>query len=197
MRHLILYENYKGIGREKRKIDLSKMDWAFHWITDANLFSQSYDTTGIDDTNYILRTKSGKKISMPPLPPERFILGDKYDLSRVCMTVDPGYYSAGTTGENNICLLFPIKPLLKLDYIDLTDNGEAEIRFKYVPDWDKLVHTIFVTNKTWSKGDGWEGFYYRPISEWFPNSLKDIVRFFPSSKSISQELCKITGKEMI
>lgn len=187
MKHLILYENWVGIRRERRKIDLSQVKWAFHWINEGNLFEQMYDVSGVNTTGYILRKNGGKKIEMPPLPPEKFSLGE-VGYGEVCMTVDPGYYNAGFTGESNVCLVFPMSSLSDLKMEDLTDNGEAEIQFDVVPDWNKRVHAIYTTNKVWSRGDGWEGFYYRAISEWFPESLKPLVQTLPSPKAISGEL---------
>jgi hypothetical protein len=189
MKHIILYENWPGIRRKEEKIDLSEIKWAFHWINEGNLFEQMYDVNGIDTTKYILRKQGGKKLEMPSLPPERFVLGE-VGHGEVCMTVDPGYYQAGFTGESNVCLVFPLDSLQDLELEDLTDNGEAEIRFKEVPDWNKRVHSIYTTNKVWSRGDGWEGFYYRAISEWFPASLKPLVQTLASPKAISGALSK-------
>lgn len=195
MKHISTYpefilENYSGIRKERKKIDMSTIKWAYHWINEGNLFEQMYDVTGVDTIKYVLRKNNGKKLEMPNLPTEKFNLGET-GYGEVCMTVDPGYYNAGFTGESHICLVFDIESLKDLEFEDLTDNGEAEIRFNNIPNWDQRVHSIFTTNKVWEKGDGWEGFYYRPISEWFSPNLKPLVKTFKSSKEISHFLEKM------
>lgn len=107
----------------------------------------------------------------------------------VCMTLDPEYGAAGMSGENNVCLVFDFHKLLG-DYecLDLTDNGEAEVRFSGITNFDKYLIAIYTTNKVWAKGDGWEGFFYRPISEWFPEKLKPLVRALPSVKAITRAI---------
>ena len=59
----------------------------------------------INSRPYVLDNEDG--IPMPELPPTNFDLGE-YEK---CLTVDPGYYSAGITGEDYICLVFDFKQL--------------------------------------------------------------------------------------
>lgn len=185
-----LVENYTGIRKKHEKIDLSQVKWAFHWINEGNLFEQMYDTKNVNTTPFVLRKNNNKKLEMPQLPPEKFTLGHAVH-GQVCMTIDPGYYNAGFTGESNICLVFSMESLKDLKMQDLTGNGEAEIRFNEIPNWNKRVYTIYTTNKVWNKGDGWEGFFYRAVSEWFSPELKPIVQILSSPQAISKALEKL------
>lgn len=205
-KHTGIIESFQGflesIRHEEKKIDLSKCKYAYHWVNEGNLFSQVYDDSNLsqnDHQRFILRKFNGKAIEMPnKFPPKRFVLGGDENESlkdeteefnnAVCLTVDPEYYQAGFTGESNVCIVFEITDLGKVR--DLTDNGEAEIRVEKIDDWVTKAKAIFIVKKTYEKGDGWEGFFYRGISEWLPVEVKAKVKTFPSAKSISQELKK-------
>jgi hypothetical protein len=185
MKYIKLFEEI--ISREK--LNLSNYKYVFHWLNESRLFEQSYNIDNIETKPYILRRYGGKKLIMPPLPDEQFLLGEKS--KQVCMTLDAKYISAGTSGENHICLVFPLDKLLTLEYEDLTDNSESEIRFKFIPNWNKIVEKIYIPNLLYSKGDGWEGFYYRAVSEWFPKTLIDKLEIKRSPRDISKELLKL------
>lgn len=186
MRYLRGWDVFEALRHEGRFVPLDEIRWCFHWINEGNLFEQCYDTDSIDVTHYVLRKRGGKSIEMPPLPRERFVLGG--DGGEVCMTIDPDYDRAGFTGESKICLVFPFESLRDLKVENLTSNGEAEIRFEKVEDWDEKVAAIYIERRTWERGDGWEGFWYRPVQSWLPVSLVDKVGVFASSRGISREL---------
>jgi len=199
MKYLKLFEKFRD---EQRKIeDLSTIDYAYHWVNEGNLFSQIYELPDINTGPYVLRKNpnTGKKVEMPALPKPKFILGSETNeissgistAAGVCLTIDPSYVSAGVTGESNICLVFSMKDLLeKFDVLNLTDNSEAEIRIKAIPDWNKLVKKILVVRKVYEVGDSWEDFAYRAVKEWFPEELKTFVETSPGQKSIGKTLEK-------
>lgn len=182
-----LSDNLRG----KEKLDLSKVKYAYHWVNEGNLFDQMYVHTGRgNDRNYILRKYDGKKLDMPPLPEERFYLGGTDDNSHVCLTVDAEYVSAGVSGESYFCLVFEVADLEKLGIENLTNNGEAEIRVKRIPDWDKIFKHAYVVRKNYETGDGWEGFFYRAAKEWMPEKIKSMLTVAPSAKAIGKLLLK-------
>jgi hypothetical protein len=180
------WDMFEGFRHERRLVPLDDIRWCYHWISEGNLFDQTYDTDGVDTNPYILRKSGGKSIEMPPLPRERFHLGG--DTGEVCMTIDPDYDRAGFTGESKICLVFSFESLRDLEVENLTDNGESEIRFSEVPNWNERVEAIYVERKTWERGDGWEGFFYRSVKSWMPVSLVDKVHSLSTSRGISREL---------
>lgn len=194
MRNLYLYEGFLENIRKKRiKIDITDAKYAYHWINEGNLFDQCYNTDEIKNpAPYILRKNNGVILSLPKLPEKRYVLGGTDSIHGVCLTLDPRYISAGFTGESHICLLFKMENLMDLHIENLTNNGEAEIRIKEIPDWNKRIDEILTTNKIWTKGDGWEGYYYRPISEWLPEELKHLVKTFPSVKKISDYISNLS-----
>jgi hypothetical protein len=178
----------ESLRHTRQKIDYSNIKYVYHWLNEGQLFSQIYDEPNKDEfQKFILRKSNGKKIEMPSLPPKKYLLGG--DKSNVCMTLDPEYTSAGFTGESYICLVLNLQKLIKDFKIeDLTDNGEAEIRIEKIPQFNKYLEKVFIVKKNYEKGDGWEGFYYRPIQEWYTQDLKLITEILPSVKSISKEL---------
>lgn len=189
-----LFENADLFGSRQKheKIPLDGVKYSFHWLTEGNLFGQIYGHDIKNHDEFILRKNNGKKMIMPPLPPTKWCLGGDNSDYGLCMTVDPGYESAGISGESKICIVFDLPKLLKdFKCKDLTDNGEAEIRFQKISDWYKYAIGLYSDKKTYEKGDGWEGFFYRGIHEWLPEELKKIVHVCPSTISICKELKKL------
>lgn len=194
----------EALRHSMAKMDLSDFKYAFHWVNEGLLFEQLYDMDGAHSGPYILRKSNGKKIEMPPLPAERMVFGNRDPDARVttgssmgnevCMTVDPEYAAAGMTGESNVCFVFDLPGLMRdYDVKNLTDNGEAEVRVLRIDDPKKYIVRIFVPTKVWDKGDGWEGFHYRAIKEWFPDSLKPLVVVTRSNKDTVSRLKSMVG----
>jgi hypothetical protein len=188
----------ESLRHEQKKLDLKKFKYAFHWVNDGNLFCQVYDEESLsekDKTAFVLKKIDGKRLDIPTkFPKKRFILGgeendlNQDDSSAVCLTLDPTYLEAGFTGESHICIVFEIKDLGEIR--DLTDNGEAEIRCKVINNWVEKAKEIFVTQKAYTKGDDWEEFEYRPLSEWLPSEVKEKLKICKSIKEIGKELEK-------
>ena len=181
----------------RKKINLTHIKYVYHWLTEGNLFEQIYGGFKYvpNHQSFILRKTDGKKIEMPPLPPHRYILGGEStgpDTERVCMTVDPTYDRAGESGESKVCLVLDLQRILKeMQVTDLTDNHEAEIRVQKIDNWPDYCSMIFIDKKTYEKGDGWEGFFYRAVQEWLPQELKTKVKVMTSTKAICKELEKL------
>jgi len=202
MMHIIpyhLFESVSTVRHEYVKIPLDSVKYAFHWLTEGNLFTQTYGQNVSDSQKYILRKSGGKSIQMPPLPPTDYMLGgaDNDEQSTgVCMTLDPTYGRAGVSGESKICIAMDFQALRRdFEVQDLTDNGEAEVRIKMVKNWPKYTKSIFVDRKSWERGDGWEGFFYRPVKEWMPEELKPIVHVEISTRSICKALKELQNKK--
>jgi hypothetical protein len=87
--------------------------------------------------------------------------------------------------------VFEVADLERHGIENLTDNGEAEIRVKKVPDWDRIVKRVYIIKKPYETGDGWEEFFYRPIKEWLPDRLKSMV----TVETTATKLGKLIDKE--
>lgn len=178
----------ESLRHTRQKIDYSNIKYVYHWLNEGQLFSQLYDEPDKDELQkFVLRKLNGKKLEMPSIPSKKYLLGE--DKSNVCMTLDPEYTSAGFTGEAFICLVLNLQKLIRDFKIeDLTNNGEAEIRIEKIPQFNKYLEKVYITRKSYEKGEGWEGYYYRPVQEWYPQDLKNITEILPSVKSISKAL---------
>lgn len=183
---------------EAQKIRLDNIRYLYHWVNEGNLFEQVYDASPFPSSrDYVLRKYAGKKLQMPKLPKERLMLGEENEYT-VCMTIDPSYESAGYTGESDICLVFDaVKLMQACDFKDFSDNGESELRFLGILDWDVFLKNILITKKCYDTGNGWEGFFYRPVSEWLPERLKGVVETYSSTKAICNQLIKKYNNELI
>lgn len=176
----------------ERKIDLSQIDVAYHWLTEGKLFEACYfdwQTAGHTKGEmrpYILSRANGKKIEMPQLPPVKYLIQPG---EFVCLTVDPSYMDPAFN-EDGSCIVFDFKRLVADCPIteDLTDNGEAEFRVAEIPDWPKYVLRVDVLKQSYEKGISWEGMVkYRPLSEWMPDEIKQKVRLFSSHAGLLRD----------
>ena len=164
--------------RSERRIDLSQVTIAYHWLTEGKLFDACYSLVRTSDsTKYVL--KVGK---IPSLPVPNYVLGWT---DEVCMTVDPTYTDPAFN-EDGSCLRFDMQEIMKdFKITDLTDNGEAEFRINGpIKDWPKYLLGIDCNRKSYEKGIGWEGIRYRALSDWLPESLKSKVTTFKNTDEL-------------
>ena len=170
--------------KKKVKIDLTQVDFAYHWLTEGKLFDACYANYGKPGEEYVL--KRGK---MPALPPVQYELKSSWNNSpQICLTVDP-FYSDPAFNEDGACIVFDFKKL-KSDYEieDLTDNGESEIRIKNdIIDWQKYMIRVDIGKKSYLTGQGWEDFRFRALKDWLPEEIKSKVTTFTSIKQLLKD----------
>lgn len=162
-------EMFRGLNR---KIDLTQVDIAYHWVTEGKLFDACYSQVGYGGQPYIL-----KKGKMPPLPEPNYKLG--FEDGYICMTVDQTYMDPAFN-EDGSCIVLNMKQLMRdFEVEDLTDNGEAEFRIhKEIINWPKYMIRLNVLEESYLKGMDWEDFRFRKISAWLPAELKPKVQTF-------------------
>ena len=175
----IVYEelSFSELNRDnKQKIDLSLVNFAYHWLGIKQLFNSCY--YGNNAFDYIL-----KENKIRDLPLINFILSKDSEILKykeltnkfICLTVDPGYEDPGFV-ETGTRLVFDFKKIIKHNKIieDLTDNGEAEIRIKSLNDWNKYLIRIDIDkNSFYGKPEEFDDSEFKPVSTWFPNEISD------------------------
>lgn len=165
--------------RNKALIDINDADYVYHWLTEGKFFEACYGEISNDD-KFIL-----KRGVMPEKPSPKYKLGYENDSFSLCLTLDPKYMSPAFN-EDGSCIIMDMHRLKRdYDFIDLTNNGEAEIRTrKPILNWPKYVTEINILEKGYLRGNSFEEFKFRAISEWFPDELKPFVKTFKNEEAL-------------
>lgn len=165
---------------------MGEYDTSYRWVGQPGLFAYFYgDLPGEKMAPYVLQR--GK---MPKLPTRKDIIEGSFGVDdgnnlAVCMTVDSDYIGEPGSGEAVIRLIFDFTKMFnnldKTKFVNLTDNGESEIRYKGdIPNWTDYIETIEILTEAFE--DIYESDFgdYRAIKEWFPKDKMSLVSLIDS-----------------
>lgn len=183
MKHIKLFESFNAFENAKL---------AYRWIGPAGLFIYFYgDIPSEKMYPYLF---NNKKIDLPvnPVIDVSHWNRDEEDEEApdaICMTVDPNYMGEPYNGDTIIRINFDFAKMKnELDaskFEDLTDNGEAEIRYNApIVDWVKYVTKIDIDKEFFEKGAEDDFGDWSPFIDWFPSQYMHLVRTFRSDKEL-------------